>query len=92
VLKGQHIEEHSTGFMVSSQNFYFIYTNLSTSEKSPFWKVFSSHISVHYMTIIFDGDPTTPHPNIWGIATPRIGAHAHHDHNGYFQDFCIFAE
>ena len=30
------------------RNFYLIYTNLSTSEKSPLWKVFSSHISVHY--------------------------------------------
>jgi len=30
------------------QNFYLIYTNLSVSEKSPLWKVFSSHIPVHY--------------------------------------------
>src|SRR6218665_943884 len=29
-------------------NFYLIYTNLSISEKSPLWKLFSSLISVHY--------------------------------------------
>jgi len=30
------------------RNFYFIYTSLSISEKAPLWKVFRSHISLHY--------------------------------------------
>src|SRR6218665_250798 len=39
--------------------FYLIYTNLSISAKSPLWKVFSPHISLHYkIIIIFHGDPT----------------------------------
>jgi len=48
VLKVQQKEVCSTGFRVSSRNFYWIYTNLSISEKPPLWKVFSSHVSVHY--------------------------------------------
>jgi len=47
VLKVQQKEAPSTGFKVSSPGFLFIYTNLSISKKSPLWKVFSSHISVH---------------------------------------------
>ena len=51
-----------------SRNFYLIYTHLSISEKSPPWRVFSSNISVRYNIydiIIFQGDPTTPHPKIY---------------------------
>ena len=49
VLKVPQTEARSTGFRVSYLEFYLkiLCTNLSISEKSPLWKVFSSHNSVH---------------------------------------------
>ena len=48
VLTVQQMEALSTGLRVLSPEFYLIYKNLSISENSPLWKVFSSHCSVHY--------------------------------------------
>src|SRR6218665_432740 len=77
ILKVQQKEARSAGFKVSSPGFLFIYTNLSISNKSPLWKVFSSHISVHalYDVTVFHVDPATPHDSPsqnLGVAAPTL--------------------
>ena len=76
VLKFQQKEARSAGFKVSSRDFY-LYTQICLSNKSPLWKVFSSHISVHalYDVTVFHVDPaipTTPHPKILGLRPPTL--------------------
>src|SRR6218665_2531100 len=58
------MKSHSTVLRVSFPEFYLIiYANLSISESSHFWKVFSSDFPVHYtIRHIFHEDPTT-HPS-----------------------------
>jgi len=52
---------------------HLIYTNLTISEKSPLWKVFSPRISVHYRIWYFLETPRFPrHPyQNWRFATPN---------------------
>src|SRR6218665_915015 len=70
VLKVQQTEARSIGFRVSYSEFLFNIHNLSTSNKSSLWKVFSSHIPVLY-DIIFHGHSTThPIPKSRGCTQP----------------------
>src|SRR6218665_21680 len=46
------------------RDFYLMYTDLSISEKSPLWKVFSSDISGHSIECSISWRPMTPHPKI----------------------------
>src|SRR6218665_2731485 len=61
VLKVQQTEACSIGFRVSYSEFLFNIHNISTSNKSSLWKMFSSHIPVGptVYDIIFHGDSTT---------------------------------
>jgi len=68
VLKLQQTEARNTG---NTWDFYLLYTNISISEKSPLWKVFSSHIPVLY-GIYFMETPRPIHPKIWGSETPGL--------------------
>jgi len=49
ILKVQQTEAHSTGLMHHSRKLLFNYVQIFLLMKSHhFWKVFSSHIPVHY--------------------------------------------
>ena len=54
------------GLAYHHRTFYLINTNLSISEKSPVWKVFLSHISVYYRTVV---------PIRWSADRHRSAAH-----------------
>jgi len=68
------MKAHSTGLRVLTPEFYLVYTNLSISEKSPLWKVFLSHILVHYRigyNNIFFETSRSPFQNLGGRNTPN---------------------
>jgi len=58
-----------------TRNFYLIYTNISTSEKSPLWKVFISYywtLYIEYNDISWrpNNSPRPPCPKFWRSREP----------------------